>query len=252
MNSSTTQRRGKAMFVSIVGLAGLGLLVACDGLFSPVLRYKIIVEVNDHGVVRRGSSVWSLERSSTAQTGVRFRGDAVAVDLSGGRTLFALTVGSDENGRPTSNDDIRMLPTGLFGDGSLAYQNLPPPISRTAADEIPELAKMVGRSATLDCRKPPRERPSCPLLVYFKDIRLPSSVVSVDPIRLESVFGDGVSLKSIIVTITDEAVTRGIEKRFSWWNSYRGMRISGRNPVAVRFDAPLPELLSHSSFQGGL
>ena len=101
----------------LMALMSLSLLTGCNALFSQAVRLKIEVEVNDHGTVRRGSSVWSIERPPFAQT--RVRGDAVAVDLGDGRTVYALIVGDDGHGEPTSTDDVEMLPSRLFGNYAL-------------------------------------------------------------------------------------------------------------------------------------
>ena len=232
----------------VMAILSLGLLAGCDPIFSPVVRYKIEIEVNDHGTVRRGSSVWSIERTLFRESGVRFRGDAVAVDLSGGRTLFALTVGQDGQHEPTSDDDVRMLPSRLFGDSAFAYRNVSPRVSRTAAEEMPDIARMLGRSAKLDCTKTFRQGPACPLFVYFKDISAPSSVRSADPNRLQDMFGGDVSLKSLTVTITDNPVTRGIEKRFPWWDTVGRNSLDGRNNVAHSYTDPLAMKIGRGEF----
>ena len=136
----------------------------------------------------------------------------------------------------------------LFGDIALAYRNISSPVSRTAAEEMPGIARMIGRSAGLDCTKSFREGATCPLFVYFKDIGVPSSVTSVDPNHLQAVFGSDVSLKSLVVTITDAPVTRGIEKRFPWWSTIGRNSLDGRHHIAHSYTDPLAIKIGRGEF----
>lgn len=80
-------------------LAGSALLVMAgcgkDVRDSAYVRCRVTVEVEDSGVTQKASSVWSwpLSRPATALASSyngKFVGEAVAVDLSDGPTLFAL------------------------------------------------------------------------------------------------------------------------------------------------------------------
>lgn len=82
----------------------LALLTAC-AYKSDTFRYRLTVEVETPQGLRTGSSVIEVELSQPRDSARtlpqarkilrEFRGEAVAVDLPGGRTLFALLRGED-------------------------------------------------------------------------------------------------------------------------------------------------------------
>jgi hypothetical protein len=51
------------------------------------------------------------------------------------------------------------------------------------------------------------------------DLNDPSNARVVRPDEFEAVFGPGVRFKRVWIEMTDEPVTRGIEKKFPWWNA---------------------------------
>ena len=77
------------------------------------------------------------------------------------------------------------------------------------------------RSAT----KQPRS--GYPMLVRFADIADPRTVAKVDPDALAASFGKGVTLRRITVERTDDPVTTGVEKRFSWWTAHQTKHFDG-------------------------
>lgn len=88
-------------FVRVAVACGIGLLLASCGLGGdgpPTYRYRLTVEVDTPEGLRTGSSVIEVTQrmvrpgSDPASKAVRrrARGEAVAVDLPAGRTLFAL------------------------------------------------------------------------------------------------------------------------------------------------------------------
>jgi len=66
--------------------------------------------------------------------------------------------------------------------------------------------------------KPKDELPfkDLPVLVRFRDPKVPTSVELVDPLNLAASFGSGVTLTRASVEITDDPVTKGIETRLPW------------------------------------
>jgi hypothetical protein len=120
------------------------------------------------------------------------RGEAVVVEVSKGRYLFALI----EDNKP--QDELLYFP----GEA---------PLKSTG-----KLSSKIGQSI---------EVPSSmyPMLVSFKDINDPKSVFEVNPDNLVSAFGAGYSLKSITLEITDHEVTKGVlEGVIPWLNDLRG------------------------------
>ena len=186
------------------------VLGACSN--SAEVRYEVTVEVDDNGTHRAGSSVMSFALSKPTVALVspyeaKFRGEAVAVDLGEGRTLFALL--KDEKGDGAA---IQMLPERLFKDlssGSERMRNI-----RDIADNE-GLVRDVPRfwPAISDSREPMVQYP---LLVRFRSPDRPESIEAVAPDALDRAFGPGVRLKRITAKITDAPVTVGIKRRLPW------------------------------------
>jgi hypothetical protein len=144
-----------------------------------------------------------LQPGSGLTVDIKFKGEAVAVDLSGGQTLFALVVDGftykDFNG-------------GLTG-GSMretAFRSFSPKWVQSEAlvALFADLEKRSSIGRTVEVA--PKHFPP---LVRFRDTRDPKSVEWVDPNDLAKSFGTGVKLKRIILTVVDEPVTKEIEKR---------------------------------------
>jgi len=80
----------------------------------------------------------------------------------------------------------------------------------------------VGASTELPCEKPTGNerggervayRFDCVRFVSFEDITDPLTVFAVDRHDAAATVGEGYAIKAITVTITDEDITTGIEKR---------------------------------------
>jgi hypothetical protein len=199
-------------------LAGASLLAlsGCDAGPTIEFNYKLTVEVDTPEGVRSGHSVikyWGKQRSSNpldpykGGVGAHARGEAVAVDLPGGRTLFAL------------------LQTETDVDAATAYPGIAFAAEiKDEADNTKRLQLLKGLKG--QTRPLPRtemalpnggtEVSAYPMLVTFKDIKDPKSVERVNSDDLAASFGVGYRLKSITITITDEPITTGIEKRLGW------------------------------------
>ncbi len=201
------------------------------------MRYRVTVEVIDNGVLRTGSSVWSWRLSesdlplATAYDG-KLRGEAVAVDLSGGRTLFAILRGGDGQ-----SGMAELMPERLFGDIGRASRGEETQFSPDRVADLRDIAPREGETATLDCAT---QSGWCPMLVTFADRSDPTIVRQVYPSNLAVTFGPGVRLKAITVEITDDPVTSGIEKRLRWLPQQQGALL--KIPLAKRppIGTPLP------------
>ena len=224
----------------VMGLFVLGAAISLAGCGERAeVRTKVSIEVVTPQGVRAGSSVWSwtLSKAGVALASPydgRFRGEAVAVDLPNGRTLFALV------------KDQEMLAERQFRD-------LKPEGPEDRVADIRAIAKQVGAQRRLGCLPRPDENYSaiydCPLLVTFRDIRDPKSVERVDPAALDKSFGPGVTLRRITVAVTDEPVTTGIEKRLGWLREVgrkRGSLIP--NPPALLKDTTPIQLVASTDF----
>lgn len=201
---------------------GAAVLLSGCGLFGGNgYRFRMTVEVETPQGLRAGSSVYqvTVQKQSPFMTGnVRskeLRGEAVAVDLPGGKTLFALL----KTGNP-SLDDLALM--------SMAA--LDPNFKNDWHESTKEIA------ASWSSLRSEVSTQDYPLLVSFMDIQDPATVIRVDPEALDASFGPGVRLKRIMVEVTDDDVTTGIEKRLGWLDSHVGSLV--RRPG----DLPLGEM----------
>jgi hypothetical protein len=215
--SSMMTRRG---LTGVLLCAGVLVLGGCGGTAkssSVEVRYRVKLSVETPQGEKTGSSVWSFTLiQPTLALGspydAKYAGEAVAVDLPGGQTLFALV------------KDQEMLPERHFDDHNAGK-------GQDRMANLRNISSAREAEVTLPCKTPPenaddnvRRQPEydCPMLVTFKDITDPTSVVRVDPDDLAATFGKGYSLKAITVQITDAPVTTGIEKRLpdTFWQAW--------------------------------
>ena len=209
---------------------------------APDYRYRLTVEVETPEGVKTGSSVIQVEQSlggaasagglAGGQIYYKFRGEAVAVDLPGGKTLFAL---------PRSSNDVdwaarvmqKLAPKIQGEPWPESFDNV---LLIKGAVEVP---RMWPASETLP------ERSAFPMLVTFGDIAEPASVELVDPDDLAATFGGGVKLRRIMVELTDDPVTTGIERRLVWMSAYRAKWFNGNSTIYE--DLTTDDLSSHLS-----
>lgn len=177
-----------------------GLLSGCGLFGGRTYRFRMTVEVETPEGLRIGSSVYEVwaESNSKLLPEERSRdwgvnGEAVAVDLPGGRTLFALL--KTLNGR---REDLALM--------SMAA--LDPLFKNDVVESAQRIASGDGITSPAAVRAT-----DYPLLVTFADPADPTSVQRVDPANLAASFGPGVTLKRITVEVTKDPVTTGIEKR---------------------------------------
>lgn len=140
----------------------------------------------------------------------RVHGEAVAVDLPGGRTPFALLRSEDE--------------TDWVGN---VMQYLAPKIAGEKFSEKFDNVLLIKGEHELPRHWPPFAGglvlSGYPMLVTFGDLADPTSVALVDPDDLAASFGDGYALKRITVQMTNDPVSTGIEKRLGWLGQIKGM-----------------------------
>lgn len=233
--------------------AALGLLVAPGCALAddeaPDYRYRLTVEVDKPQGLRRGSSVIQVRQrvvrpgSAPAGRGVetRVQGEAVAVDLPGGRTLFAL-LRSRENVDWASYVFVRLAPVDR---GAGLVEQLDDVLQVTGERTLPRWWPPLSRNVRPGAY--PRES-AYPMLVTFGDLADPTTVAEVDPEDLAASFGPGVTLKRITVQLTDDAVTTGIEERLGWLRQTHGTLL--RRPIQTPIgDLPIEYQVGKISFQ---
>jgi hypothetical protein len=231
-------------------MVGGAIIVSGCGRRFPTFRYRMTVEVETPQGLRTGASVIqvsSIEGGSGAMYGFSstVRGEAVAVDLPGGRTLFALL--------QSSSGDVDAA-------AGYAFAGFPPAVKRVGADAYADnLAEMLARRDVGVIPMPTAEdevpvsgrmaKAFYPLLVSFTDIADPKSVTRVNPRDLAASFGPGIKLRRITVQITDDPVTTGIEKRLGWWEAYRNRHFDGTSTASEDLTTNAPSAsLSTGSF----
>ena len=166
------------------------------------LRYKTIIEIETPEGLRTGSVVREISVSTPPSIpmlgedkgSVKVKGEAVAVDLPNGRTLFALLTNSDGN-----PDYAARGVWFLFRE-----------LGGAAPEGVIELWRAMPKT------KAPRIGNPLPLLATFRDKGDPRTIEKIDPANLTASLGSGVRLKRIIVERTSEPVTAGIERRLPW------------------------------------
>lgn len=234
---------------ALVGSATAAILGGCGGLLgsgAPEVRYKVALEVEDGGRLVTGSSVWSWTLSKptvglASPYSGKFQGEAVAIELSGGRTLFAVLRGADGN-----EGAMPMLPERLFGDIGRDARGEPKQFPSDRVADLRDIASRQGERRILDCESQPNW---CPMLVTFGDTSDPTSVRQVDPLAVERSLGEATALRRIVVEIVDEPVTRGIETKLPWLASVGRERATLiPNPPRYLSEATPIQLLAPSAF----
>lgn len=224
------------VLVTALALSGCGLL---DTFTDAKYRFRMTVEVETPEGVKRGSSVYEVTAGLRTKvlpdargSKVTSKGEAVAVDIAPGQTLFALL----KNGTPT----------GTMAE--LSMTTLDPRFAshRKMVDTAEDLAARgaLGPPETVD-------RAFYPMLVTFSDIDDPTSVTLVDPDDLAASFGEGVTLKRITVQLTDDPVTTGIEERLGWLLSYYDKMLDGSRLNRIDAKYRFANSLSQNSFAMG-
>jgi hypothetical protein len=221
----------------LVGLAVVAALIVWSfhsSKRSPY-RYRMTVEIETPQGLRVGQSVREVSYYSRPQGvyGAKVRGEAAAIDLPDGPTLFALLF--DANGM--SDYGARIADWALKGDVSPGGAN---------AGYVP------GQFAELYPTKPRTRSPigstSGPMLVRFRDVADPSSVERVDPNDLSATFGAGVRLRRITIEMTQDAVTEGIRRRLPWVSQHSGSLEYTGSPHPAE---PEKDLTRSAFIQGG-
>ncbi len=234
------------------------LLSSCAQWFPHTYRFRMIVEVNTPQGVKTGASVYEISATNFTQIlsdqsarGRWVKGEAVSVELPNGQILFAL------------------LKTGAhLGDmATLSMATLYPKYSTETYDFVEVADKIEDRDDDVLKRavvQPKRIKESYrngekireyisnyPMLVTFDDIKDSASVKQVDPDDLASSFGTGYAIKRIIIELTDDPVTTGIEKKLRWWASNKGSMVEITKDRNMSNMLPA-ELLGKHDFKRGI
>ena len=175
------------------------LLSACGP--DAKYRYKMVVEVETPDGIKAGHAVREVHyyegggfMFGEGRPQMRLTGEAVAIDLPRGRTLFALLTGRDGYEDYSHN--------GISAIFRVMDRDIGP---KGGPHELWPKVPVIREPIT----------DPVPALVTFRDMRDPKSIELVDPDDLGKSFGPGYRLKSITIEVTDEPVTSAIGKRLS-------------------------------------
>jgi len=201
--------------IGLLGMAPAMLLIGCEPgdpgsgriYFEPI-RYRLTAEVETPEGVRSGSSVietiWDRGLS-----GATVKGEAVAVDLPDGQTLFILL-------RTASNPDW------AGGVPGIDPPNDPKPPMNADEREAEAGRQVAWIRANRDVhylwggRVPKEQAQYLPYMVRFRDVKNPKSIGMVMPNDLAKTFGRGYTLKSLTVQVSNEQIKYSIERRLPW------------------------------------
>ncbi|WP_197082714.1 hypothetical protein [Bradyrhizobium sp. LTSP885] len=219
---------------------------------TTTLRSRLTLVVETPEGERSGSSVSQLTIlapgrlnraigfSSLSTTGEQ--GEAVVVDLGARGVLFATLA------------DERALRSG--GSGMYNAARVPFPQTKfhgEVGEGIWAKDDYTAYLEELNRRKPRAELPfaDLPVLVRFRDLSDPSSVVQVSASDLAGSFGPGVTLQRAFVEITDDPPTTGIEARLPWLVRAKSSPRLIPSPQGIRplSEASTVELLSFDDFR---
>ncbi len=180
----------RTLMASLVGL----MLSGCWGN-EDVWKQKITVTVATPSGDQVESAVTEITRGYQSFMGAggysHMQGEAVVLEIQPRKYLFALI-----------HEDQKNLAQTVF------QKSLP----KDTPQALNAITKMQGEKAMIPGGL-------YPMLVTFKNISDPRSVIEVKPYDRDfaEAFGPGVRLKSITLEITDEPVTEGVVERVLPW-----------------------------------
>ena len=191
-------------------LALLAALVAGDQIRinRPAHKYRLAVEVETPEGSKSASGVVAVhpDRSYSRRGQTRTVGDAIFVDLGGGKNLVALLAHVDKN---LALDDANYVALRAYNEAAG---------KRVSFNEMSRLTGIVPVKGAL-----------IPVLVSFPDPATPGSAKVVPPDDAEAVLGRGYRLQGLTAEVVPngywpldfggalgEAVSRGIQSKLPW------------------------------------
>lgn len=184
-------------------------------------RYRLTIEVETPAGLKSASSVIQSEVETqptiTDHTGAvtSLRGDAVLLDLGGGKNAIAL------------------LATGTEAKNQQAMVYLAPEAFHLARCGTPFCSWKLMEGVT-GARDLPL--PLTPTLMTLSDANDPKTALIIQPSEFPVVFGPGYNFKRAWIEMTDAPVTRSIKQRLPWLTGFKG--VTGGNLVYDRTKNP--------------
>lgn len=227
--------RRKAVQAGLVAAVAFGI-GGCSNQPTHSYRFKLTVEVSTPEGVRSGSSIYEVSTQNLnailpeeADISWSTKGEAVAVELPNGQTLFAL-----------------LKTYAHHGDmASLSMETLDPAFNDDVVASVERLSlpQRQGEAITVDAS-------NYPLLIRFGDINDPTSVERVDPTNLSASFGQDYSIRSVTAELTQEPVTTRVEERLKWLGKFPEPRLDRNYRGST--NPNLSQQLSHGDFRRGV
>jgi hypothetical protein len=211
-------------------LALLAALVIGDQvrINRPGHKYRLTIEVETPEGVKSASGVMAVhpDRSYSRGGHTSTKGDAVFVDLGGGKNLLAL---------------LAHLDNGTVDFDAMNYVALRAYNAAGRKASFNEMSRMTGAV--------PVQGALVPVLVSFTDLADPGTAHAVSPDQMEAGLGKGFRLRSISAEVVPngvwpldfggplgEPVTRGIEAKLPWWNGADNPARKALSAAGVKID----------------
>lgn len=193
-------------------LALLAALVIGDQIRinRPGHKYRLTVAVETPEGVKSASGVLAVhpDRGYSRSGSTLTKGDAVVVDLGGGKNLLALLAHIGDRGLE------------LDGMNYVALRAFNAAGNKASFNEMNRISGAAPVTGAL-----------IPVLATFTDINDPATMRVVKPDDLEATYGKGFGLRGVTVEavpngfwpldfggVLGEPVTRGIEAKLPWWS----------------------------------
>jgi hypothetical protein len=200
----------------------------------PGHKYRLAIEVETPGGLKSASGVLSVhpDRGYSRGGSTVTKGDAVLVDLGGGKNLLALLAHIDDKGLEL--DGMNFVALRAFNAAG----------RKTTFNAMNRMTGTAPVTAAL-----------IPVMVAFGDINDPVTMRVVGPDDLEATYGKGFALRGVFVEavpngiwpldfggVLGEPVTRGIEAKLPWWGraqdpaaaSLRGAGLQPKDAIDAR------------------
>jgi len=233
---------------------GLPMLLGRSGDADAVIyRYKLTIELEVDGEIKRGSSVVEVRNYTVAfpESAVRhgITGEALYLDLGPGRKpLIVLLAKRDQSAAFREGKAYRgwgpEQPNAILARGY--NEAWPTPKKGESTDWFGFWQRLAGHRGAVELS--PDQLPE---LVTFADVSNPKSAQVIDPGRIEVVLGPGVRWQRISIEITDEPVSSGIKERLTWLSAYSDRLLDGHRPGQLGDGSVASTLNTTYFYRGG-
>jgi hypothetical protein len=175
----------------------------------PAHKYRLSIEVDTPGGIKSASGVMAVQpdRGYSRGGSTLTKGDAVLVELGGGKKLIALLAHLDTSVELDGMNYVALRAYNAAGQKA-SFKDM-----STMTGAVPVTGALI------------------PILATFSDISNPATMRAVKSDGLPAAFGEGFGLRAISVEVVPnglwpldfggwlgEPVTRGIEARLPWWS----------------------------------